>query len=213
MKRALTGLLVLGVIGAGCTNREASSARNLKTSSPRANLVAVPNVHLEHLKQARRQLRSVGLRVGAIRRKSDPGAPRGIVLDQRPDDGRKVPAATKVSLTLSRIFPEPLVTLPQLGRFLWRCRGARGLQVTFVAGAETATDRVSYSLGQGRPVARVVQPGRRLSTPAGRLSQTWRIVQGTEPRTLTAVLHVDANGCPAVFLPPTTRVRVYSRAH
>lgn len=105
-----------------------------------------------------------------------------------------------------------LAAIPEVGKMTYSCGGSHGrhaMAVTLSAGEMTATDRITYVLG-GRATHKTLQPGRRLSTPFSPSDQRWKVIQATEPRTLTAVVRIDNRGCGT---PPRVRKEVTRKTH
>jgi hypothetical protein len=119
------------------------------------------------------------------------------------------PASTKAPVqTASRIAWKPLLTLASLGEFKTRCDQDR-FAVAFTA--DWATERVDLWINGASVRSIVLQPGQTRSTVLRPTrQQIWRILQGTEPQTIKAVVSVKPSRCPYGI--PTTDV-FYATAH
>jgi hypothetical protein len=119
------------------------------------------------------------------------------------------PASTKAPVqTASRIAWKPLLTLAALGEFKTRCDRNR-FAVAFTA--DWATERVDLRINGASVRSIVLQPGQtRTTVLRPTRNQVWRILQGTEPQTIKAVVSVKPSRCPYGI--PATSVS-YGTAH
>ncbi len=102
-----------------------------------------------------------------------------------------------------RVAWKPLVTLQQLGAFRTHCTKTR-FAASFTAAAGHADDLVRVRLDGVPQEPLRLAPGQTRFTPLRRThEQVWRIVQGTEPQTITATVAIRPARCP-YGVPKTT---------
>lgn len=96
------------------------------------------------------------------------------------------------------VTDQALVTVPHVGKMTWSCGGrhpAGAYSVSLGADSMSATDIVHYNLGGENDTRKVLQPGKKLSSPYSKADQIWHVVQTTEPRTLTVDLDIHFKTC------------------
>jgi hypothetical protein len=93
-----------------------------------------------------------------------------------------------------------ILALPELGVLGYRCQGSHGIEVAFDASGASATESATVEGDGGRHLAAATlnpKPGRLTAPVARYTTQTWRVIQSTEPKTLEATVllrfHTGAN--------------------
>ncbi len=110
--------------------------------------------------------------------------------------------------TEARRPARPILALPELGRFSYRCDGERRFSVIFAPSDATVYAWVAVD-GRALEDMKRVDPGQRRTTPFGRYrSQRWRVLYDHKPGRITARIdlrfRVDAIG--DCFVSPITAV-------
>jgi hypothetical protein len=124
-------------------------------------------------------------------------------------------SSTKPRKVSKRTHSEVLVAIGSVGQFRWHCGRGREL-ISLRADRMSATNEVSVFQGSKKVESRLLHPGHHLAVRL-RSDQilTWRITQGTEPRTLSAQVAIDSSlreGC-LTYLPPRFELDFDSKSH
>jgi hypothetical protein len=109
--------------------------------------------------------------------------------------------------TQASVRDEMLVSIPHVGKVTWSCGGKHpgSYSMTLIADPLSATDKVTWTAGDGAPVKKALQPGRKLTLGYGGTGQYLQIVQATEPRTTTATVTVHFKGCSKSAMPTVNK--------
>ncbi|MFQ6100311.1 MAG: Stk1 family PASTA domain-containing Ser/Thr kinase [Anaerolineae bacterium] len=100
------GLSVYDALSAGPSPPPIPTSTPLATLTPTAQLVSVPDVVKMPLDEARRTVERKGLRFVLQEERDEPGAEKGIVLEQSPEPGEFVPLDSEVSVVVSSLGRE-----------------------------------------------------------------------------------------------------------
>lgn len=109
----------------------------------------------------------------------------------------------------------PLLTLPRLGRFSYRCGRDGRVSITLSSPPIGATELVTVRVSGDRPGPRVrIDPGERLTTPFGRRPQLWHLVSDHKPGRVTGRLafHFEVDGVGGCVVTPV-RVNARTASH
>ncbi len=175
----------------------------------RVVLVQVPELTNQKYFRIKKLIDQARLEIGTLERVGT--GTGGTVLEQDPSAGTEVPQGTPINLVVSKVFPAPLLTVPELGTFAWTCR-RNATTITFTVGAGEASTRVSYPARSGQQRARLIHPG---GSVTARLtsSQRWTLVQATEPRTVRATVSIQDPATCLAYVPPEASLDLRGRSH
>lgn len=204
-RTALTVVTCLMVLG-GCTDspkREAAPDQQLA-------LVAVPELTNQKYFRIKKLIDQARLEIGTLEHIGTGVA--GTVLEQDPSAGTEVPEGTQVNLVVSKVFPAPLLSVPQVGEFAWTCLRQDTTTITFTVDPRGASTRVRYMASSGEERSRLTHPGRSVTAPlAGRRS--WTLLQATEPRTVRAKVSIQEPRACHPYIPPQTNLVLRGKSH
>lgn len=195
-----TCLIVLGA----CTGPAAEQSAPKEQGEA---LVEVPGLTEQKYFRVAKLIDAASLQMGKLERVRTGTA--GTVLDQDPPPGTKVPPGTPIRLVVSKVFPVPLLTVPELGTFAWTCR-RHATTITFTV--DRASTRVSYPGRAGNQRSRLIHPGRSV-TAALTDPHRWTLVQATEPRTVRATVSIQPQSTCFAFVPPATSLKLSGDSH
>ncbi|MEA3340172.1 MAG: Stk1 family PASTA domain-containing Ser/Thr kinase, partial [Chloroflexota bacterium] len=113
---AVMGLIPLWLVirqaYSGPTLPPTSTPTLLVTLTPTPQLVSVPSIEGREIEEAQRTVERAGLRFVLLEERDEPGAERGIVLEQSPPPGELIPLDAKVTVVVSAAGRE--LTMPGL---------------------------------------------------------------------------------------------------
>ena len=195
-------LLLLG----GCT---APTAEQPAPKEPDVALVEVPELTNQKYRRVKQVIRRADLEIGKLEREGTGTA--GVVLDQDPSPGTEVPSGTPINLVVSKVFPAPLLNVPDIGTFAWTCR-RRSTTITFTVDSGAASTRVGYPERSGNRRTRLIHPARSVTAVLTK-SQRWTLAQATEPRTLRAIVSIEPPPTCLAYVPPATTLDLRGDSH
>ena len=202
----LLGIAICLVVLAACTEPAADQPAVEKQD---VVLVEVPELTNQKYFRVKKVIEAADLEIGRLEREGTGTA--GTVLDQDPSPGTQVPSGTPVNLVVSKVFPAPLLTVPQIGTFAWTCQ-RQAATITFTVDSGAASTRVGYPRPSGKRRARLIHPGRSV-TAALTDSHRWTLAQATEPRTLRATVSIEPPPTCLAYVPPTASLQLRGDSH
>lgn len=204
MSAIATGLVLL----TACTS---SDTADPPKQEQQVRLVQVPELTNQQYFRVKKLIASANLEVGNLERVGN--GTRGTVLEQDPSAGTAVPQGTPINIVVSKVFPAPLLTVPNLGTFAWRCR-RNATDIIFTVDPRGASTRVTYPARPAEERSKLVHPGHSVAAARdGSGSHRWRLVQRTKPRTVTATVSIQEPRTCLAYLPPRINFDLRAKSH